>query len=145
MTGTVGHVSSGFGVSRIVCTPERGRANKRATGYLPTMTVSVCPAAVIAAPVERVWSLLMDPRKIGAWSYARLEEAAPDGSTQVGQRRRFSSTAVGKRWPVVMNVAGLDPEHHILDLEISLPLGIDNREHISVTSVADGTTHVQYG
>ncbi len=44
-----------------------------------------------------------------------------------------------------MTVTGLSPEHHTLDLDIALPLGIVNREHISLTRLADGTTHVQFG
>ena len=109
------------------------------------MTLSVCPAATIAAPIERVWALLTDPHQVGAWSDARLEEAVPDGPVQVHQRLRFSAAALGKRWPVVMTVTGDAPERHSLDLDITLPFGIVHHEHISVVSVGEDTTHVQYG
>src|SRR5690349_508262 len=81
-----------------------------AASYAPSimaMTVSVCPATLVNAPVERVWSLLMDPHQIGAWSDALLEAAVPDGSVRVGQRLHFSATGLGRRWPVIMVVTGL--------------------------------------
>jgi uncharacterized protein YndB with AHSA1/START domain len=77
------------------------------------MTVTICPAATIKAPIERVWSLLMDPRKWTDWSTARLEAAKPDGPLQAGQRLYFSSPAFGKRWHAVTSVTSVAVERTI--------------------------------
>src|SRR3954471_20132433 len=104
------------------------------------MTIMTCPAAMIDAPIERVWRLLADPREWSGWSGARFEAAVPDGAAQVGQRWRFLAAAVGRRWPVHMTVVGVcsaAPERHKLVLDVATPLGIVNHEHITVRSVAD--------
>jgi ligand-binding SRPBCC domain-containing protein len=98
------------------------------------MTVTVCPAATIDAPIERVWSLLMDPRKWTDWSLARLEAAIPDGPLQVGQRLHFSSRAFGKRWHAVTTVKDVAPERHSLDVDVSVPFGIVNHEHLRLSA-----------
>jgi hypothetical protein len=108
------------------------------------MSVIACPVTTVAAPVERVWSLLVDPRRIGEWSHARFEAAEPDGPTCVGQRWRFSTAAFGRRLAVVMTVTSVAPERHGLGLDIALPLGIRNEEQISAAGLADGRTFVQF-
>jgi hypothetical protein len=117
----------------------------RCIGASFAMTVTVCPAATINAPIERVWSLLMDPQRWTDWSSARLEAAIPDGLLHVGQRLHFSSSAFGRRWHAVTILTGVAPERHGLDVDVSVPFGIVNHEHLSATSLPDGKTHVQFG
>jgi ligand-binding SRPBCC domain-containing protein len=109
------------------------------------MTVTVCPAATINAPIERVWQLLMDPRKWTEWSTGRLEAARPDGPLHAGQQLHFSSRAFGRRWHAVTTVTSVEVQRHSLDVEVSVPFGIVNNEHLSVVSLPDGRTHVQFG
>ena len=109
------------------------------------MTVTVCPAATINAPIERVWSLLMDPRRWTEWSTARLEAATPDGQLHAGQRLYFSSRAFGRRWRAVTTVIRVSSERHTIDVDVSVPFGIINHEHLSVTNLPDGRTHVRFG
>jgi ligand-binding SRPBCC domain-containing protein len=109
------------------------------------MTVTVCPAATINAPIERVWSLLMDPRRWTDWSTARLEAAKPDGPLHAGQRLYFSSRAFGRRWHAVTTVTSVAVERHNLDVDVSAPFGIVNHEHLSLVSLPDRRTHVQFG
>jgi ligand-binding SRPBCC domain-containing protein len=109
------------------------------------MTVTVCPAAIINAPIERVWSLLMDPRRWTHWSTARLETADPEGPLHAQQRLYFSSRAFGRRWRAVTTVIRVTPERHSVDVDVSVPFGIVNHEHLSLTSLPDDRTHVQFG
>jgi ligand-binding SRPBCC domain-containing protein len=109
------------------------------------MTVTVCPAATINAPIERVWSLLMDPLKWTDWSTARLEAARPEGPLHTGQRLYFSSRAFGMRWHAVTTVTSVAAQPHSLDVDVSVPFGIVNHEHLTLVSLPDGRTHVQFG
>jgi len=109
------------------------------------MTVTVCPAATINAPIERVWSLLMDPTKWTDWSTARLEAAAPNGPLHAGQQLHFSSRAFGRRWHAVTTVRSIAVERHSVDVDVSVPFGIINHEHLSLVSLPDRRTHVQFG
>jgi ligand-binding SRPBCC domain-containing protein len=109
------------------------------------MTVTVCPAATINAPIERVWSLLMDPRKWTEWSTAELEAARPEGPLHAGQRLYFSSRAFGRRWHAITTVISVAVERRSLDVEVSVPFGIVNHEHLSLVSLADCRTHAQFG
>src|SRR5262245_5046539 len=109
------------------------------------VVVTACPAALVDAPVERVWSLLVDPRRWDEWADARFEAAEPEGTMKVGQRLRFSAAGLGRRWTVRVAVRGVAPERHSLDLEIATPLGVVNHEHVSVTEAAGGRAHVVFG
>jgi hypothetical protein len=73
------------------------------------MTVTACPAALIEAPIDRVWALVVDPHAWSAWSGARFEAADPAGPIRVGQRWRLSAPAFGRRWPVRVRVVGVAP------------------------------------
>jgi hypothetical protein len=109
-----------------------------------SMTVIACPVTVVDAPMERVWSLVIDPRKVGEWSDARFEAAEPDGPAHAGQRWRFSTAALGRRWPVLMTVTGVAAGRDGLGLNIALPLGIVNEEYISLARLGDAQTRVQF-
>lgn len=108
------------------------------------MSVTACPVTIIDAPVERVWSLVIDPRKWSEWSGARFAAAEPDGPTSVGQRWRFSASGLGRRWPVTMTVTSVASDLTGLGLDIATPLGIINEEHVTLARLADGHTRVQF-
>ena len=109
------------------------------------MTVTVCPATIIDATIERVWSLLMNPERWTDWSTARLEAARPEGPLHAGQCLYFSSRAFGRRWRAVTTVIRVTPERHSMDVDVSVPFGIVNHEHVSLTSLPDDRTHVRFG
>ena len=107
--------------------------------------VTVCPATTIDAPIEVVWPLVTDPHSVGDWADVRFEAAEPDGPVHIGQRWHFSTPALGRRWPVTMTVTNVSADCQSLALDVALPLGIRNEEHMTLARLADGRTRVQFG
>jgi hypothetical protein len=60
-------------------------------------TISVCPAAVVNAPIERVWSVLLDSEHYGDWADARFTRFDPPGPT-VAACGSSRSTSSSTRW-----------------------------------------------
>ena len=109
------------------------------------MKVSVCPSAVVEAPVERVWDLLTNPAAFDIWTDATLVTAEPDGPAQAGQRLRLETSALGLRLPVTIDVLEVDAGRRLLHLRVDLPLGLVNDETVTVTVARDGKTLVRFG
>ncbi len=109
----------------------------------PVMTT--CPTATIAAPIERVWSLLIEPREWTRWSRTRFESADPAGTMRAGQRIRLSAGALGVRLSIHLSVIGVAPEERSIDLDVRTPIGILNHEHMTVRSVDARSTYVAFG
>src|SRR4051812_1980556 len=102
------------------------------------MSLSVCPAARVEAPVERVWALLADPAQYDSWWDARVVRVEPAGVAQAGQLIRGRTRAFGREWPVSLRVVAVDPARHQLDLATTLPLGVTMRNHIACSQIDEG-------
>lgn len=109
------------------------------------MSLTVCPAAIVAAPVEVVWNILSQPAHYSLWADAQLQKIEPDGPAVAGQTVHFTSKALGITWPIVFKVEKVDAERHQLGLYATLPLGLQMRPHVSCTSIDATTSRVQYG
>jgi Polyketide cyclase / dehydrase and lipid transport len=110
------------------------------------MMMSVCPAAVVAAPIEKVWQMLTHTDTYDRWWDARTERIEPPGLASVGQTLYATSEELGRKWPVTLQIELVDDIKHQLRLKTTLPLGMTMVNHISCASVADGTaTRVQFG
>lgn len=109
------------------------------------MSLTVCPADTVAAPVEVIWEILTKPAYYSAWADAQLQQIDPEGSATVGQIVRFTSKALGIKWPVVFTVEKVNAERHQLGLYAVFPLGLKMRPHISCTPIDATTSRVQYG
>src|SRR5947199_245135 len=75
-----------------------------------TMGLSVCPAAVVKAPVEVVWGFLAYPEKFNEWVDGRVEHIEPAGPAVVGQAITVTAPAFGRRWPAFFKVEKVDRE-----------------------------------
>jgi len=62
------------------------------------MSLNVCPAAMVAAPIEYVWELISNLARFGEWADVRVEHIVPDGPIIPGQVLYGSSWGLGKRW-----------------------------------------------
>jgi len=96
------------------------------------MTLSVCPADTVRAPVERVWELLMQPANYGSFWDLTVERVEPEGPATVGQKFVGWSRALCRRWrvsgelPVLHSRAGKRgpaASRRRLDRRASVPTG----------------------
>ncbi len=109
------------------------------------MPISVCPAALVAAPLERVWSLLTTPAQYGRWADVRIECVEPEGPARPGQIIHASTPALGRRWPVTLVLEDVDEKRYAIQVRTSLLLGVTGHNRITCIPVNASTTRVQFG
>ena len=109
------------------------------------MGLSVCPAAVVAAPVEVVWANLVDWERLAAWADARVERCEPAGPASVGQTITFAGSALGRTWRFRFTVETVDPERHQLGVHAFFPFGLQEKAHIACAPIDATSCRVQYG
>jgi uncharacterized protein YndB with AHSA1/START domain len=109
--------------------------------------VSVCPAAVVNTPVERVWTVLLDSEHYGKWADARFTRFDPPGPAAVGQLMWANGREFGITLPlqVRLQVESIDPDNHRIVFDVDLPFGVKERTTITGTRIDEQTTRVQYG
>ncbi|HET9410837.1 MAG TPA: hypothetical protein VFO75_03030 [Candidatus Dormibacteraeota bacterium] len=109
------------------------------------MVVNVCPAGVAKAPTDRIWELLTTPERFEEWQGgARLVSAVPPGPLTAGQLITLSAPVFGRWLRFTFDIGGVDPNRQWIDLTARFPLGIVNREHITLTPSAAGGTLVRF-
>jgi hypothetical protein len=113
------------------------------------MGLTVCPAAIVAAPVEVVWRNLVQWERYSEWFSADLqaERLEPEGPATVGQTINFAGKTLGRTWHFIFKVEEVNPERHQLGLHafFPFPFGFQMKPHISCTSIDAITCRVQYG
>ncbi|MEO8744071.1 MAG: SRPBCC family protein [Candidatus Dormiibacterota bacterium] len=108
------------------------------------MIVNVCPAAVTPASPEHIWSVLTAPERFGEWNDATYVSSHPPGPVKSVQTLNFTTQALGRSWPVTIEVRDVDPQHRWIDLVVHLPFGVDNHEHVTLTETKEGGTLVRF-
>jgi uncharacterized protein YndB with AHSA1/START domain len=108
------------------------------------VVVNVCPAAVTVASPDRVWNVLAAPDRFGEWVDATFVRAEPPGSARAGQRIVMSAPSLGRRWPVTIEVEGLDPQRRWIQLLVHLPFGVTNQERVTLTETEAGGTLLRF-
>ena len=111
------------------------------------MGLTVCPTAVVTAPVEMVWGNLVQWERYSEWFDRSLhvERSEPEGPATVGQTIYFAGKAFGRTWHFIFKVEEINPERHQLGLHAFFPLGLQMKPHISCTPIEATTCRVQYG
>ena len=109
------------------------------------MGLSVCPVAVVAAPVEVVWGNLVQWERYSEWADVQAERREPEGPATVGQTIYFGGKAFGRTLHFVFKVEEVDPEKHQLDLHVFFPFGLQEKPHIACYPIDATTCRVQYG
>ena len=109
------------------------------------MGFTVCPTAVVAAPVECVWELLSEPTLYDRWWDARTERIVPEGQATPGQVLYAKTSAIGKTWDVTLTVEMVNRDRHQIQMRIMLPLGVANHATITCTAIDAASCRVQFG
>ena len=109
------------------------------------MGLTVCPAAVVAAPIEVVWENLVQWERYLAWADVQAERLEPEGPATVGQTITFGGKVFGRTLHFIFKVEEVNPERHQLGLHAFFPLGLQMKPHISCTPIEATTCRVQYG
>ncbi len=109
------------------------------------MSLSVCPVAVVAAPVEVVWVNLVQWERYSEWADVQVERLEPEGSASVGQTIYFYGKALGRTWHFIFKVEELNLERYQLGLHVFFPLGLQEIPHITCFPIDATTCRVQYG
>jgi hypothetical protein len=107
-------------------------------------TLSVCPVEDIAAPLDEVWSLLVDPGKLDLWWDAKLQRVNPAGMMVPGQVIDAAPHGF-KKFRIELVVKEVDHVQHRLRLFVSLPLGITDHATISCMSLGENRCRVSFG
>ena len=108
------------------------------------MGLTVCPAAVVAAPVEVVWGNLVQWERYFEWADVQVERSEPEGPATVGQTIYFTGKAFGRTLHFIFKVEEINPERHQLGLHAFFPWGLQMKPHISCTPIDATTCRVQY-
>jgi hypothetical protein len=87
------------------------------------MTISVCPAAQVDAPMEKVWGVLNAPAMYSTWADAVVEDFEPEGKAHAGQVVRLWSKAFGLKWHITMKIKEVDDRNYRISVETHLPFG----------------------
>ncbi|HEY3310969.1 MAG TPA: SRPBCC family protein [Anaerolineales bacterium] len=109
------------------------------------MGISICPTAVVAAPLESVWELLADPALYDEWWDAHTERIDPPGRAAPGQVLQAKTSALGRHWDVTLKIEMVDPQKHQLRFTIILPLGTVNHQTTTLTAIDSVSCRLQFG
>ena len=110
------------------------------------MPISVCPSAVVAAPVECVWELLAEPARYDEWWDVHTGRVEPPGPAAPGQVFTGTTRALGRTWQVVaIRVEMVNPDRHQIRLHARLPLGIVDDATITVRALDPTSSLLQFG
>ena len=111
------------------------------------MGLTVCPAAVVAAPVEVVWGNLVQRERYSEWfdRPVQVERSEPEGPATAGQTISFAVKAFGRTLHFIFKVEEVNPERYQLGLYAFFPLGLQMKPHIACYHIDATTCRVQYG
>ena len=109
------------------------------------MSLTVCPAAIVAVPVETVWELLDNPVRFDEWADGKIQWITPEGPTTPEQQFCIKSRALGRSWSALFIVKEVNREKHVLQMDVAFPLGMALHQRLMCTPIDASSCRVQYG
>lgn len=108
------------------------------------MSLSVCPAAIVAAPVDVVWEMAQ-PAHFSEWIDGQVERIEPEGPMAVGQTIYITASAFGRNWHSTLKVEKVLAERYQFGMYCVFPFGMRMHEHLSCVPIDAVSCRVQYG
>ena len=111
------------------------------------MGLSVCPAAVVEAPVEVIWANLVHWERYSEWfdRSLRPERIVPKGPASAGQTVYFGGRILGATLHFTFKIEEVDAERHEIGLHAYFPLRLQLKPKITCTPIDAISCRVQYG
>ncbi len=109
------------------------------------MNLSICPVAVVKAPVELVWRNLVEWEQYAEWADVYVDHIEPEGPAAIGQVITFAGNALGRTWRFTFKVEEIIPDRYQLGLHVFFPFGLQELPHITCLPIDATTCRVQYG
>lgn len=103
-----------------------------------------CPTAVINAPVEVVWALLIEPAAWGGVFDLRIGSIDPPGPAVIGQRISGETSLRILHLKLTFRMIEIDLDHHRLRLAVNLPFGLSVNEDLRCTPLDDTCCRADY-
>jgi hypothetical protein len=103
-----------------------------------------CPTAIVEAPINLVWNLLLNTAEWGKFYDVRVLSVEPPGPARAGQR------LIGNPGPrflplrLVFDFIEVDAVNHKLGIDGRLPFGIRVRENMTITPIDSTRCRVNY-
>ncbi|MGB8648453.1 MAG: SRPBCC family protein [Anaerolineae bacterium] len=107
--------------------------------------MTVCPTAVVAAPLELVWANLVQWERYSDWADVHPEQLEPKGPATVGQTVYFTGQVLGRNLHFSFKVEELNPERHQIGVHAFFPFGLQEKSLVTCSPIDATTCRVQYG
>ena len=103
-----------------------------------------CPTAIVEAPIEMVWDLLLNTAEWGKFYDVRVLSVDPPGPATAGQRLIGNPGPSFSPLRLVFDFTEVDALHHILSFDGRLPFGIKVREKMMIAPIDSTRCRVSY-
>jgi hypothetical protein len=108
------------------------------------MPYASCPSALVYAPVEIVWALLMAPAGWGNVFDVRVTSVDPPGPAAAGQEVSAETGPGILHLKLMFRMIEIDPDQYRLRMDVNLPFGLAVHEDIRCTPLDDTHCRVDY-
>jgi uncharacterized protein YndB with AHSA1/START domain len=100
--------------------------------------MEVCPTDLVLAPAERIWHLVTDPRTLAQWTGTTLVEDSV-GPLSAGDHLVLRAGV----FRITFDVLDMRPPRE-LTIDVGLPFGVANHEHIQITPIDAHSSRVTF-
>ena len=108
------------------------------------MPYASCPSALVYAPVEIVWALLMAPAGWGNVFDVRVTSVDPLGPAAAGQEVCAEIGPEILHLKLTFRIIEIDPDQCRVRMDVNLPFGLAVHEDIRCTPLDDTHCRVDY-
>jgi polyketide cyclase/dehydrase/lipid transport protein len=114
------------------------------SGMAAARTHLACPTAIVNAPIDVVWGLLMNTGGWGQFYDLRVMSVEPPGPAAPGQRLIGVPGRGLLPFRITFDFTEVDPVRHRLGFDGRIPFGIMVREDMKLMEIDDARCRVNY-